>query len=267
MFYGKEFVLLKTRALALIVFTALVSSIIGCSKKESGEISEPPVPTAVVNPVTAGSITGTVKFEGTPPVFRTIDMSAEAACVQAHRLPVIPPIVVTGPGGALANVVIYVKSGLGSYRFDTPTDPAILDQKGCMYDPRVVALMTNQPLEIKNTDPTTHNVHPMARENHPWNRSLAAGEDPYVSTFPRPELAIPVVCNIHPWMRAYLFVFAYPYFAITPKTGAFELKNIPPGTYTIEAWHERFGTQDVSVTIGPKESKAISFTFKSAASH
>jgi len=240
----------------------LLSGINGCSKKESEETSAPPAPTAVVDASTAGSITGAVKFEGALPAFRPIDMSAEAACVQANRSQVIPPIVVIGPGGALANVAVYVKSGLGSYRFDTPAGPAVLDQKGCMYDPRVVALMTNQPLEIKNTDPTTHNVHPMPRENHPWNRSLSAGEDPYITTFPLPELAIPVVCNIHPWMRAYLFVFAHPYFAITPKTGAFDLTNLPPGTYTIEAWHERFGTQDASVTIGPRESKSVSFTFK-----
>jgi hypothetical protein len=132
-----------------------------------------------------------------------------------------------------------------------------------MYVPRVLAVMVNQPIAFKNTDPTTHNIHPMPRDNHAWNRSLDAGEEPYVTTFSNPELAIPVVCNIHPWMRAFLFVFASPYFDITPKSGDFELKNIPPGTYTIEAWQERFGTQDVSITIGPKESKPISFTFKS----
>lgn len=211
----------------------------------------------------AGSITGTVKLEGTPPEFRPIDMSAEAVCVQEHPKPIAPPVIILGEHGALANVVVYVKSGLGSYRYDTPTAPVVLDQKGCMYDPRVLAMMTNQPFDVKNTDPTTHNVHPIPRDNHSWNRSITAGEQPYVTTFTHQELAIPIVCNIHPWMRAYLFVFAHPYFEVTRTTGAFELKNLPPGTYTIEAWHERFGTQDVNVTIGPKESKSISFTFKS----
>jgi len=200
-------------------------------------------------------------------VFRAIDMSAEAACVQANPKPIAPPVVVLGEHDALANVVVYVKSGLGSYRFDTPKDPAVLDQQACMYVPRVLAMMVNQPIEVKNADPTTHNVHPIPHENHPWNRSIAAGEQPYVTTFTQPELAIPIVCNIHPWMRAYLFVFAHPYFDVTTTTGTFELKNLPPGTYTIEAWHERFGTQDVSLTIAPKESKAISFTFKSAEAH
>lgn len=258
---------MKSRSAIFALLFVVTSVFFGCNKKESQEASQPLAPTAVVDPSTAGSISGTVKFEGAPPVFRPIDMSAEAACVQANPTPVAPPVVVLGEHGALANVVVYVKSGLGNYRFDTPKDPAVLDQKGCMYVPRVLALMTNQPFEVKNTDPTTHNVHPVSRENHPWNRSLEAGEAPYVTTFAQQELAIPVVCNIHPWMRAYLFVFAHPYFDVTAKTGTFELKNLPPGTYTIEAWHERFGTQDVSVTIGPKESKSVSFTFRPTESH
>jgi len=248
-------------ALVLLFFLAWF----GCNKKPSEQIGQEP--TAVVDPTTAGSITGTVKLEGAPPVLRPIDMSAEAACVQANPRPVTPPIVVLGEHGALAGVVVYVKSGLGSYHFDSPKDPAVLDQKGCMYEPRILALMINQPFEVKNTDPTTHNVHPIPHENRPWNRSISAGESPYVSTFSHPELAIPVVCNIHPWMRAYLFVFAHPYFDVTTKSGTFQLKNLPPGTYGIEAWHERFGTQDVFVTIAPNQSKAISFTFKSTESH
>lgn len=221
----------------------------------------------MVDPSTAGSITGTVKFEGAPPAFKPIDMNAEAACVQANSKPVIPPIVVTGEKGALANVVVYVKSGLGGYRFDVPASPAVLTQKGCMYEPRVLAVMARQTLEIRNEDPTIHNVHPMPRENRGWNKSEPVGDPPIEESFTKPELAIPIACNIHPWMRAYLFVFAHPYFAVTSTTGAFELKNLPPGTYTIEAWHERFGMLDVSVTIAPRESKSVSFTFKPAESH
>jgi len=246
---------------SLVLGLALVVS--GCSKKES-EKSQPPAPTAVVDPSTAGTITGTVKLDGAPPQFKPIDMSAEAACVQANPKPVVPPIVVTGVRGALANAVVYVKSGLGSYRFDTPTTPVVLDQKGCMYTPRVLAVMVNQPLQVNNEDQTIHNVHPMSRENKAWNKSEPVGEPPIQSTFTKPELAIPIACNIHPWMRAFLFVFAHPYFDITPQTGEFALKNLPPGTYTIEAWHERFGVQDQTVTIGPKESKSMDFTFHSA---
>jgi len=257
---------LEIRSAAFALVLLFVPAFFGCSKKHSNEATNQEA-TAVVDPSTAGSITGMVKFEGTPPVLRPIDMSAEAACVQANPRPVRPPIVVLGEHGALAGVVVYVKSGLGRYHFETPKNPAVLDQEGCLYEPRVLALMTNQPFEVKNTDPTTHNVHPIPRENRPWNRSIGAGEAPYVTTFSHAELAIPVVCNIHPWMRAYLFVFAHPYFDVTTKSGSFQLKNLPPGTYTIEAWHERFGTQDASVTIAAKQSQALSFTFQTAESH
>jgi hypothetical protein len=252
---------LKIRPAVLASAIILGFVITGCSKKENEEPQGPPEPTAVVDPATAGTITGTVTFEGTPPKFHPIDMSAEPACVQANPKPVVPPIVVLGPHHALTDTVVYIKSGLGVYRYDTPTDPAVLDQKGCMYVPRVLALRTRQSLEIKNTDPVTHNVHPMPRENKSWNRSLPEGAEPFMTNFPRQELAIPVACNIHPWMRAFLFVFDNPYFVITAKTGTFQLENVPPGKYTIEAWHERLGTLDQTVTISPKESKAISFKF------
>jgi hypothetical protein len=260
----KDFSLLRIRSAVLTFAIIFGLAITGCSKKENKEPSAPPEPTAVVDPATAGAITGTVTLEGTPPEFRPIDMSAEPACVQANPTPVAPPVVVLGAHDALANVVVYVKSGLGSYRYDAPAEPAVLDQKGCMYVPRVLAFRTHQPLDIKNTDPVTHNVHPMPRDNKPWNRSLPQGAEPFVTNFPHQELAIPVACNIHPWMRAFLFVFAHPYFGVTTKSGAFDLKNLPPGTYTIEAWHERFGTLDQTVTLGPKESKSISFKFDSA---
>ncbi|HXW62112.1 MAG TPA: carboxypeptidase regulatory-like domain-containing protein [Candidatus Acidoferrales bacterium] len=256
---------MEIRVAAFAFLLLSLPAFIGCSKKESDEAR--PEPTAVVDPSTAGSITGTVKFEGALPVFRPIDMSAEAACVQANPQPVTPNVVVLGEHGALAATVVYVKSGLGRYHFDTPKDPAVLDQKGCNYEPRVLALRTFQPFEVRNTDPLTHNVHPIPRENRPWNRSIGAGEAPYVTTFSHPELAVPVVCNIHPWMRAYLFVFDNPYFDVTTKSGTFELKNLPPGTYTIEAWHERFGTQDLSVSIAPKQSKSVAFTFRPVESH
>lgn len=258
---------MKFRSAVWLSCVALAIVITGCSEKDSQESSEPPAPTAVVDRSTAGEITGTAKLEGTPPAFKPIDMSAEAICVQANPTPVVPPIVVSGLHGALANVVVYVKSGLGSYKFDTPQTPLVLDQKGCMYTPRVLAMMVNQPFEVHNEDQTIHNVHPMPRENKSWNRSEPVGDPPIQTTFTKPELAIPIACNIHPWMRAFLFVFAHPYFDITSPSGEFALKNLPPGTYTIEAWQERFGTQDQTVTIGPQETKAIEFTFHSSATH
>jgi hypothetical protein len=236
-------------------------AVVGCGKQQGSESS---APVATVDLSTAGSITGTVTLDGRPPTIHPIDMSASPACVQANPSPVTPPTVVIGDHGALANVVVYVKSGLGNYRYDTPIDTAILGQKNCMYDPHVLALMTNHPFAVQNNDPTMHNVHPMPKHNRQWSNSQPAGSAPLKQSFANPEFAMPVLCNVHPWMRAFVFVFDHPYFAVTSKAGSFELKNLPPGTYTIEAWQENYAAQDQTVTIGAKESKAISFTFKSS---
>ena len=252
---------MKKRRLYLFLAAVALLSTPGCAKKQGGEF---PAPAATVDPATAGSITGTVTLEGAPPAFKPIDMSASPACAAANPSPVGPPIVVVGDHGALANAVIFVKDGLGNYKFDPPSDPAILGQKNCMYEPHVSALMTNQPFQIQNNDATIHNVHPLPKHNRQWNTSQPAGSAALKSTFERPEFAMPVLCNVHPWMRAFVFVFDHPYFAVTSKTGQFDLKNLPPGTYTIEAWHENYAAQDQTVKIGPKETRAISFTFKSA---
>jgi plastocyanin len=241
--------------LAVVIAFAVAS----CSAKPSRESR---ATLATVDPSTAGSITGTVTLDGVPPVFKPIDMSQSSACVQANPKPVVPPIVVVGDQGALANVVVYVKDGLGPYRFEAPMTPAILAQNSCVYEPHVLALMTGQPFEVQNNDPTMHNVHPMPKRNRQWNNSQPAGSASLKSVFARPEFAMPVLCNIHPWMHALVFVFDHPYFAVTSKTGTFALTNLPPGTYTIEAWQENYSAEDQTVTIGPKESKAISFVFR-----
>lgn len=253
---------MKVRAtwIALLGAMALIFSASGCGNSANNEPPAPPV-----DPATAASITGTVTFEGTPPVRRPIDMSASAACVKANPTPVVPSDVVTGANSALADVVVYVKSGLGHYRYPAPQTPVILDQKNCMYTPHVLALMVDQPFSVANSDPTMHNVHVMARHNRQWSSSQPVASAPLKSTFERPEFAIPVLCNIHPWMRAYVFAFDQPYFAVTGTDGAFTIKNLPPGTYTIEAWHEPNQTLDQTITVAPKESKSIAFTFHSGA--
>jgi plastocyanin len=252
---------------AILVGFVACFVLIGCGNKasqESSQRSAPAEPVLTLDPATLGSITGKVVLDGSPPPPKTIDMDAEAACVKAHATPVDFPEVVRGERGALANVAVYVKSGLGNYHFDTPKDPVVLNQTGCMYDPHVLALMVGQPLEVVNGDPVLHNIHVIARDNRSWNRSETAGMEPFEETFLHPELGVIIKCNVHPWMRAFAFVFSHPYFVVTTERGTFDLENLPPGTYTIEAWQEKYGVQDQTVTIGPKESKAITFTFKAA---
>jgi plastocyanin len=250
---------MKSRFRPAVLATAFALATFGCGS-HGGEST---APTVAVDPATAGSITGAVTLDGAPPALKPIDMSASPACVQANPTPVVPASVVTGDDGALANVVVYVKDAPGNYRYDTPSDTVVLEQKNCMYEPHVVALMTGQPFEVENNDPTMHNVHPMPKRNRQWSTSQPAGSAALKETFTRPEFAMQVLCNVHPWMRSTVFVFDHPYFAVTSKTGGFELKNVPPGTYTIEAWHESLGTQDQRVSIAAHESKSISFTFKS----
>jgi len=251
---------MKLRAAFASLLLLAVSASIGCGKSQT---TEPAGPVLTVDPATVGSISGTVTYDGPAPSFQPIDMSASPACVQANPSPVIPPIVVLGDQSALANVVVYVKEGLRNYRYDVPKATAVLQQKNCMYDPHVLALMTGQPFEVQNNDPTMHNVHPMPKHNRQWSNSQPAGSAALKETFTHTEFAMPVLCNVHPWMRSFVFVFDHPYFSVTPKTGTFELTHLPPGTYTIEAWHETLGVQDQTVTLGPKQSPMISFAFKS----
>jgi len=260
---------------SMLYFTlaiALGFAAAGCGGNKPAETPSQPAATTpaaakTVDASTAGSVTGTITLDGKAPVTRPINMSAEPYCAKAHATPVTPPEVVTGAGGALANVVVYVKGGLDAgYTFDTPSAPVVLDQKGCMYDPHVIAMMAGQPFQVKNDDNTTHNIHPTPKDNREWNQSQPPGASPIDQSFARPELAIPVKCNVHPWMKSYIFVFKNPYFAVTSKDGKFELKGLPPGTYTIEAWQEKYGPVDQTVTIGAKESKPLNFTFKAAAS-
>lgn len=219
-------------------------------------------PAAPVNPATVGTITGMVKLAGTPPPMPIIEMDADPTCQKSHQGPVHSDEVVVGKDRSLGNVVVYLKSGVGNYSFPAPADPVTLDQKGCMYEPHVVTLMTHQAFQIVNSDPTAHTIYAMPQANRTWNESQPPGTSPIDKEFARPEIAIPVECNVHPWMKAYIFVFDNPYFARTSTDGAFTISNVPPGTYTIEAWQERYGTEDQQVTIAAKESKTVDFSFK-----
>lgn len=257
-----------TFGLALGALVIVAASLVSCGQKQEtpGGEATPANPAAqAVDAATAGSIMGTVKLDGTPPKMKIINMAAEPDCAKDHaNSPAMTQDVLTGENGALENVVVYLQGDFSGYKFDEPTTPVTIDQKGCMYEPHVLALRTGQPLDVVNSDPVTHNIHPVPKDNREWNESQPPGASPIMQSFAREEVAIPVKCNVHPWMKAYMAVLNNPYFQVTGKDGSFDLKDVPPGTYKLIAWHELYGMQEQDITVGPKESKAATFTFKTA---
>jgi plastocyanin len=211
-----------------------------------------------------GQITGTVKLDGTAPKAKTIDMSKEPTCAQVHASkPAITESVMTGPTGGLENVVVYISEGYTGSE-PAPSQPVKLEQKGCVYVPHVVAVGVGQKLEIINSDQTSHNIHPMPKTgggNPEWNKSQLGGAAPIEVTYTSEEVAVPVKCNVHPWMRAYIAVIKTPH-DVTGENGSFKLDNIPPGTYTLTAWQETYGTQTAKVTVAPGKPANVDFTFK-----
>jgi hypothetical protein len=250
-----------TRGPLLSIVVAVGAVLFGCTiQKSTGESKGGPVLT--LDPATVGEIKGVATLDGQPPAPRKILLSGEPECAQLNPGSLFSADVTASPSGELADTAVYIKSGLGNYHFDPPALPARLAQKNCMYEPRVIALMTNQKLEIQNEDPIQHNVHPTPHTNPAFNLTQPIHGPPIEKSFPDPELAIKFMCNLHPWMRAYVFVFAHPYFDVTSSNGAFDLKNVPAGTYVIEAWQEKYGTQDQTVTVRAGETDTINFTFR-----
>jgi hypothetical protein len=211
-------------------------------------------------PRAAGTISGKVTYTGTPPKMKQIDMAKEPNCATEHAAaPVLTENVVTGPGNTLRWVVVYISAGDQGATPGTAT--VRLDQKGCQYIPHVLVLQPNQPLDIYNDDPHSHNIHPLAKLNPEWNRSQPAGAPPIHTKWELAEF-IPVKCNIHPWMHSWQVVLTTSHYAVTGEDGTFSLSGLPPGKYTVTAWQEQFGTQSQDVTIGATETKAVSLVFK-----
>ena len=242
----------------------------GGGQETSNKSAEPSAPAATpagqkVDTANAGSVKGVVNFEGTAPKNEAIKMNADPVCVKQNKDPQFQETyAVSDDGKTLGNVFVYVKDGLGNYVYDTPTTPAKIDQQNCRYHPHVFGIRVNQPLEIVNSDPTLHNIHAMPKGNAEFNNGQPIQGMKMTHTFTAKEVMVPFKCDVHGWMNAYVGVLDHPYFATTEKDGKFELKDLPAGTYTIEAWHEKLGTQTASVTLGAKESKDIAFTFKAA---
>jgi len=214
-----------------------------------------------VSAASAGQVTGTVKLDGIAPHQRGIDMSKDPSCAAAHKdKPVTTENVVTGANGGLANVVVYVSQGLTGNEAPL-SQPVQLEQKGCQYFPHVVAVDVGQHMKILNDDQALHNIHPQATKNAAWNKSQMPGGPPLDVTWASEEVPVPVKCNVHPWMQAYIVVVKGPY-GVSDDSGSFQLDNLPPGNYTLTAWQETYGTQTQNVTVAAGKPTAVNFTFK-----
>jgi plastocyanin len=207
-----------------------------------------------------GSVSGKVTYEGTPARQKPIDMSKEPSCAAQHATPITTETVVTGPGNTLENVVVYVSAGAPDDA-TPPAQAASITQKGCQYIPHVVPMVVNQELKVINADQTSHNIHPLSKVNREWNKSQPPGTPPFTEKFDKPEF-IPVKCNIHPWMHSSFVVLKNSHYSVSGGDGGFTLANLPPGKYTVTAWHESYGEQTQDVTITGSETKTVNFVFK-----
>jgi plastocyanin len=245
-----------------VVFVAAACG--GGGEKGGAPADAPPAAAdqpAAAAPAAGGSISGLVRFTGTAPANPTIDMSEEAACKAKHATPPTDPQVVVN-NGMLANVFVYVKSGLpAGATYPTPSTPAVVDQSGCLYSPRVFGVMVGQPIEIRNSDPVLHNIKAVPTANRGFNISQPTAGMKTTRTFNTPEIMVPLECNVHGWMNAWVGVVAHPFFATSGADGSFTIPGLPPGAYELEAWHEKLGTQTASVTVPATGSVAAEFSF------
>ena len=245
----------------------LMASCAGGDKPKAEEKKVAVAPQAVeyfhVDAATAATLKGSITFAGVKPPHQKIDMASDEGCQKAAAgKPVYDEPVVTGKGGGLANAFVYIQAGLEGKKFEPATEAVVLDQHGCIFVPHVIALRAGQTLELKNGDAVSHNVHPLPANNREWNQEQAPQAPPVEHRFARPEIMIPVKCNIHAWMRSYIGVVDHPYFAVTGSDGAFEWKNLPPGDYTIGVWHEKLGKQEQQVHVAPSGAAAVNFTYR-----
>jgi plastocyanin len=191
-------------------------------------------------------------------------MAADPVCSKLHPNGANVNDVAADRKGDLAGVVVYISDGVKSGAGTPPGQEATLEQKGCMYRPAIVAVQASQKLRIVNEDQTLHNIHAMPRNNREWNKAQAPGSAPVEESFAREEVGIPVKCNVHPWMRGYIAVFKHPFFAVTAADGRFEIPNLPPGEYTVTAWHEALGTTSKKITVVPGQAPVLDFVFRSS---
>lgn len=247
------------------IVVAFCAALYGCSEgKQTAQVPEKKKAPEYfqVDPATAGTVTGKVVFKGKAPARKKIDLEEDEQCVKLNPRGMFDAAIVVNRNGTLSNAFVYVKSGLEGKAFPKPDAPVVLDQKGCQFSPRVFAARTGQTFEVTNSDPVTHNVHPVAKMNREWNQSQAPGDPALQRRFVRPEIMIRIKCNVHSWMRSWVAVMEHPYYAVSAGDGTFSIGNLPPGEYILEAWQEKLGTQEQKIRVEPSGKVEVAFQFQ-----
>jgi hypothetical protein len=206
-----------------------------------------------------GVITGKISFDGPRPARTQVRMAADPNC-KPDPEEALSDALVVAEDNALKDVFVHIKDGLGDRVYETPTSPIVLDQNGCQYEPHVFGVHVDQPIEVRNSDATLHNVHALPKENSEFNFGQQPSTLPIQKRFDKPEIGVRFKCDVHGWMQAYANVVAHPFFAVTKDDGTFEIRGLPPGTYALEAWHERLGAQTQTITIS-EGTPAVTATF------
>lgn len=251
---------LTARACGAALAATLALAGAGCGSGTEEAAGPPPPIDSPVDAATAGRVVGRVTLEGTPPAAEVINRRSDPYCTALGEARTETYMV--SRNGGLQNVFVYVKDGLGDLRFPIPAEPVVLDQRGCTYVPHVFGIQAGQPLEILNSDDTLHNVHAAPELNREFNRGqgLQGLRDTHV--FTSPEVMVPFQCDVHEWMHAWVGVVDHPFYATTEADGTFAISGLPPGTYTIDAWHEALGSQTQTVTLGASGTVELTFTFE-----
>ena len=208
----------------------------------------------------ADSISGRVVYDGTPPTRKKINPSTDPHCMEMHANdPLMEDSLVVGEDGGVRYVFVEVVGGLPKGKtYDPPPTPVTLDQRGCMYAPHVIGVQAGQSIEVVNDDDTNHNVHGMPRANKVFNKGQAKRgmRDDFMMT--QPEI-FRIRCDVHGWMDGWFYGADNPYYAVTEKDGSFKLTDVPPGSYTVEVWHEKLGKSTQKVTVKAKEDAKVNF--------
>ena len=239
-----------------LALTLLAAS--GCGKKEDG-LSGGINTSDTASSQRAGSVSGKIFLKGTLPPPERLSTAADPFCSNVTSGSVRDESVVTDATGGLANVFVYVKDVTGEY--PAPKKPVALDQKCCYYSPHVLGVQVNQPFEIRNSDKTLHNIHLVAKNNKALNAGQISGAEPFEIKFDKPEVMMKFICDVHSWMQCYVGVLPHPFFFVTGKDGTYRIKGLPPGNYTLVAWHEKYGESSKKLEVKEGEVKTLDFTF------